>query len=101
MAEAGDQWAWMELHDANGRVVVQAMASSQEPANLRYELSAQTIAGPNQSQIRQAGEARLAGGVPQPLARLTLGQGPAQRYRVALRLFDGERVAAEESLVLP
>lgn len=101
MANSNEYRTWIEHHVDGQFLTVTAQAFSTAKRTLHYELRAQQLASSNRVATRQSGPVILEAEETLTLGRLRLGLRAAERYRIELRLLDGERLLAEEITTLP
>jgi len=97
----GDVSLRIESGGNAGELVLTPVVVAAHDTTLRYEMAARKEGRSGVSTTRQAGDLRLRGGVPKRAATLRLNVGPDDRYAVNVKLFDGTRVVADETIRRP
>jgi hypothetical protein len=85
-----------ELRDRN--LKVEPSVTGPAGKRVRYEISVRRAAGAGSSNSSQAGGARLDENGYARLASTSVSVQPGEEYDVTVRLFEGDRLVAEDSV---
>ena len=88
-----------ELRDRN--LKVEPSVSGPAGKRVRYEISVRRDGGAGSSSSSQAGDARLDDSGHAQLASTSVSVQPGEEYDVTVKLFEGNRLVAQESVRRP
>jgi hypothetical protein len=101
-AKDGDHRAWIEQTYAAGSLSILPHIAAGHTARLRYELvSIKSDANGNASKTHQSNSLELTQGQIRTLSRLRLSVHPGDHYTLTLKVFENERMVAQDAITYP
>jgi len=100
-AGQADFTVWIETQEEAGRLAVVPYVKASKPASLRYVLISHKEGGSGTSNTRQAGSINVIPAAPLALSRLLLGADAGDRYTIELRMYEDDRLVAEQTVTYP
>lgn len=101
MAGEGGYRLWLDTSISGSMLTVVPHIAAPAAATLHYEIVSTKQGKSGRSSTRQSGPVAVDNEGSQTFARLSLSVGPDDRYTIAVRVFDGSRVVAEQTLNYP
>ena len=92
---------WLDTSVSGGKLIVVPHIAAPAPAALYYEIVSAKDGQSGRSSTRQSGPVDVGAQGSQTFARLSLSVGPQDRYTISVRVFEGARLVAEQSLNYP
>ena len=86
---------------SNGTLKVEPVAQGPAGATVRYEIRTTRESAGGTSNSSQSGSARLGSDGAAKLASTSVSVGPRDRYAIEVKLLEGSRVVAEETVRYP
>jgi len=90
-----------ELEVEGGKLTVVPQLSAPAGARLRYEMVSEKQGGAGKSSTSQSGSVSVGADGAATLSRLSLGVGAQDKYVIRVKVFDGAKLVAEETLSYP
>ena len=84
-----------------GKLTVVPQLSAPAGARLRYEMVSEKQGGAGKSSTSQSGSVSVGADGAATLSRLSLGVGAQDKYVIRVKVFDGAKLVAEETLSYP
>ena len=84
-----------------GKLSVVPQLSAPAGARLRYEMVSEKHGGAGKSSTSQSGNVSVGADGAATLSRLSLGVGAQDKYVIRVKVFDGAKLVAEETLRYP
>jgi hypothetical protein len=92
---------WIESSVDGRTLTVAPHMTGPAGARLRYQITSSKLGVSGRSSTSQSGQFPLDENGSQPLATLKLGVGADDRYSIAVKVFDGAKIVAEQTLNYP
>ena len=92
---------WIESSVEGRTLTVAPHLSGPAGARLRYQITSSKLGASGMSSTSQSGQCPLDGTGLRPLATLKLGVDADDRYSIAVKVFDGAKMVAEQTLNHP
>ena len=101
MADEGGYRLWLDTSTSGRMLTVVPHIAAPAAATLRYEIVSTKHGKSGRSSTKQSGPVTVDKDGSQTFARLSVSVGPDDRYTIAVRVFEGSRVVAEQTLNYP
>lgn len=85
----------------DGKLTVVPQLSAPAGARLRYEVVSEKQGGAGKSSTSQSGSVSVGADGAATLSKLSLGVGAQDKYVIRVKVFDGAKLVAEETLRYP
>src|SRR6266545_2709794 len=101
MADETGYRLWLDTSTSGKMLTVVPHIAAPAAAMLRYEIVSTKHGKSGRSSTSQSGRVAVDKEGSQTFAKLSLGVGPEDRYTVAVKVFDGTKLVAEQTLDYP
>jgi hypothetical protein len=101
MADETGYRLWLDTSTSGRMLTVVPHVSAPAAARLRYEIVSTKHGKSGQSSTTQSGNVAVGNDGSGTFAKLSLGVGPEDRYTIAVKLYDGPKLVAEQTLNYP
>jgi hypothetical protein len=101
MAGSDTHRAWIETSLEPDRLIAVAYVEAAHDASLDYELISAKSGSAGRSNTSQSGSLRLQQGESRSINRLRLGIHGDDQYTLTLRIYENDRLVAEDSVTYP
>jgi curli production protein len=101
MADENGYRLWLDTSSSGRMLTIIPHIAAPAGAALRYEIVSTKQGKSGRSSTKQSGGVAVDGAGSGTFAKLSLGVDPEDRYTIAVRVFDGANVVAEQTLNYP
>jgi hypothetical protein len=101
MADETGYRLWLDTSTSGKMLTVVPHIAAPSAATLRYEIVSTKRGKSGRSSTSQSGRIAVDKEGTGTFAKLSLGVGPDDRYTIAVRVFDGTTMVAEQTLEYP